>query len=117
MLAAAEHGRTAAPENSGLLARNGLERRAQIFLMIQADAHHHGDVRIDHIDGIQAAAHADLEHPCIELRRLEHQQRRQRVELEERQTHLAARGLDSLEGRHQFFARSTQRSWMTMRSR
>ena len=73
--------------------------------MVEADAHHHGDVRIDHIDGIQAAAHADLEHPGIEPRRLEHQQRRERVELEESQADLAARGLDSLEGRHQLVRR------------
>ena len=59
----------ASPENPGLLASDGLERRAQIFLMVVADADHHRDVRIDHIDGIQAAAHADLEHPGIELAR------------------------------------------------
>ncbi len=53
--------------------------------MIEADADHHGNRRIDHVDGIQAPAHADLEHPGIELRGLENQQRRQRVVFEKSQ--------------------------------
>ena len=81
----------AAPENPRLFARDSLERRAEKLLMIEADAHHHGDRRIDDVDRIQPAAHADLEHPGIEPRSLEYQQRRERVVLEESQRDMSPR--------------------------
>jgi hypothetical protein len=104
-VAAAEHRGAARAEDPGLLAAMASSVVAEVLLMIEADAHHHGDVRIDHVDGIEAPAHADLEHPGIEPRRLEHQQRRQRVVLEERQADLAARRLDALERRDQLLRR------------
>ena len=69
--------------------------------MIQTDAHHHGDIRIDDVDRIQSPAHADLEYPGVQLRRLEQQQGRQGIELKKRQRHGAARRFDFLKRGHQ----------------
>jgi hypothetical protein len=70
--------------------------------VVESNAHHHRHIRIDHVHGIQAASHTDLEHPCVEVGRIEHEQCRERVELEEGQPYFTACGLDSLERRHQF---------------
>ncbi len=100
--AAAEYGGAAATEYPGLFACDGIQGGAEELLMVQADADNHGDVGIYRIDRIEAPAHADFEHPGIQPRRLEDQQRRQGVVLEERQADVTARALDPLECRQQF---------------
>ena len=106
---AAEHGRSSGAENPGLLARDRLGSRAQKLLMIEPDAHHHGDRRIDDVDGVQATTHADFEHPGVEPRRLEHEKSAKRVVLEKSERDRTARAigtsparlLDTLESRNE----------------
>ena len=74
--------------------------------MVDVHAGHDGDIRIDDVDRIEAAAQSDFENQRIEAGACEQPQRGQRAELEIRQRHRRAVGvarrepcvLDGIEG-------------------
>jgi hypothetical protein len=106
----ADDGRAAVPENAGLFAANALDVGTEPLHVVERDRYDDRNVGIDKVDGVQATTHADLEHDCVGRRGLEYQQRRKRVELEERQRVGPERVGDAFECddqrgfRHQFVA-------------
>ena len=66
--------------------------------MIQRDTRDEPAVGVDRIDGIQPSSESHFEHGGVHSVPAEQLQRRQRAEFEIRQRHVAARGLDALEG-------------------
>ena len=110
-VACAHHGGTPRAEDPGFLARNRVEGGAEIFLVVEADADHDGDARLDDVDRVEPPAQSHLEHPHVELGGIEQQKTGERVVLEERERHRGPGGtagtgcLDALEDLHQRLAR------------
>ena len=92
-----EYGRHAFAHDARLLRRDGLAVVAEPGAMVQADVCDQAGVRGQGVDGIEPAAHADLENPGVQLCGIENDQRRQRAEFEIRQGNIAAAGFDALE--------------------
>ena len=98
-LLTAIHGRPAGAKDACLLARDALEIRTQPFRVIDPERNDNRDVGVDDVYRVEPPAHADLEDDRIRLRRLEDEERRQRVELEEGERIRPERISDALERR------------------
>jgi hypothetical protein len=84
-------------EDAGLLEADGLAVVAEEGLVVEIDTRDDGDIRIDHVHGVEAAAEADLEDRDIELRFGEEGECRERAEFEIRERDIATRALHLLE--------------------
>ncbi len=83
MIPRAEDRGPAGPEDAGLLDTDLFDGVAEPLPVIEADRDDGGDVGIEQVDGIEPSAHADFEHRHFDALACKHDERRERVPLEE----------------------------------
>src|SRR5690606_14663633 len=88
----------AAAKDSSFLGRHAVAAVPQPLAVIETNVGHHGNIRIDQIDRIQASAQPDLQHRGVQSGPLEEPESRKRPHFEIGQGYIATSRLDGSEG-------------------